>query len=149
MFVIEFQMDHRDNVGTDQGLIADSPAWWFLNANIPRVLQYGDDRQGHPCSCWKTGCGEFDAIEGLSKGEERMKATLHKKGNKEGGDSNYFKRPVGRKMKFAAIWYQNNITAAVLDDGFLFAQTLSPDVVDKIVAYDPNSDEQSLFPIGT
>ena len=65
-FFIEFQMDHYDNLGSDQGLISDAPAWWFLNAAIPRVLQYGNDRNNVPCSCWPTGCGEFDAFEAMT-----------------------------------------------------------------------------------
>jgi hypothetical protein len=96
-------MDHYSNTGTDQGLISDAPAWWFLNAAIPRILQYGNDRNNIPCSCWSTGCGEFDAFEVLSNGEERAKSTLHRQGNLEGGDSNYFRRPVGTMLKFAVI----------------------------------------------
>lgn len=102
-FFIEMQMDHYQNRGSDQGLISDAPAWWFLNAAIPRVLQYGNDRNNIPCSCWSTGCGEFDAFEVLGNGEERAKSTMHRQGNLQGGDSNYFKRPVGTKLKFAVV----------------------------------------------
>ncbi|ORY19425.1 putative TOS1-like glycosyl hydrolase-domain-containing protein [Clohesyomyces aquaticus] len=148
-FFIEFQMDHYDNVGSDQGMISDAPAWWFLNANIPRTLQYGNDRRNIPCSCWSTGCGEFDAFEVLGRGEERAKSTLHRQGNLEGGDSNYFRRPVGRMLKFAVIFHNYNITAAVLDDDFDFRTALSGGQIDDIVAYDPKSNTHSLFAIGT
>jgi hypothetical protein len=147
-FFIEFQMDHYPNRGTDQGQISDAPAWWFLNAAIPRVLQYGNDRRNVPCSCWSTGCGEFDAFELLGEGEERAKSTLHRQGNLEGGDSNYFKRPVGASMKFAVIWHYPHITALVLDNDFAFGEALSEDVVQKLVAYDPDSWVHSLFPVG-
>ncbi|KAH3957684.1 hypothetical protein HBI49_016560 [Parastagonospora nodorum] len=147
-FFIEFQMDHYQNTGTDQGMISDAPAWWFLNAAIPRILQYGSDRNNVPCSCWSTGCGEFDAFEVLGKGEERAKSTLHRQGNLEGGDSNYFRRPVGRMLKFAVIWTFPNITALVLDDDFDFSESLSDDQIRQLVSYDPDSWVHSLFAIG-
>ncbi|KAL6711931.1 target of Sbf [Coniothyrium glycines] len=147
-FFIEFQMDHHDNKGTDQGLISDAPAWWFLNAAIPRVLQYGNDRNNIPCSCWSTGCGEFDAFEVLGKGEDRAKSTIHRQGNLEGGDSNYFKRPVGRTMKFAVVWHFPHITALVLDDDFDFSATISNEQIQSLVSYDPSSWVHSLFAIG-
>ncbi|KAF9699574.1 hypothetical protein EKO04_002562 [Ascochyta lentis] len=147
-FFIEFQMDHYQNRGTDQGLISDAPAWWFLNAAIPRILQYGNDRNNIPCSCWSTGCGEFDAFEVLGNGEERAKSTMHRQGNLEGGDSNYFKRPVGRALKFAVVWHYPHITARVLDDDYNFPEALSEDEINSLVAYDPDSWVHSLFPIG-
>lgn len=142
-------MDHYDNVGSDQGMLSDAPAWWFLNAAIPRILQYGNDRNNIPCSCWSTGCGEFDAFEVLGRGEERAKSTIHRQGNIEGGDSNYFERPVGRMMKFAVVFHQYNITAVVLDDGFDFSATLDEDTMQDLIAYDPNSNSHSLFAIGS
>jgi hypothetical protein len=148
-FFIEFQMDHYDNYGNDQGMLSDAPAWWFLNAAIPRTLQYGNDKNNIPCSCWSTGCGEFDAFEVLGRGEERAKSTIHRQGNIEGGDSNYFKRPVGRSLKFAVVVHNLNITAAVLDDGFDFSSTLDPGIIDNIIAYDPSSYSHSLFRIGS
>jgi hypothetical protein len=147
-FFIEFQMDHYENEGSDQGLISDAPAWWFLNAAIPRVLQYGNDRNNIPCSCWSTGCGEFDAFEVLGTGEERAKSTLHRQGNLEGGDSNYFKRPVGRTIKFGVVWHYPHITAVVLDNDFDFAASLSDDQIQTLVSYDPNSWVHSQFAIG-
>lgn len=41
-------MTHYNNTGDDLGVISDAPAWWFLNANVPRILQYGNDRNGKP-----------------------------------------------------------------------------------------------------
>ncbi|CAN9326863.1 unnamed protein product [Alternaria alternata] len=147
-FFIEFQMDHYPNLGTDQGMLSDAPAYWFLNAAIPRILQYGSDRNNIPCSCWSTGCGEFDAFELLSNGAERAKSTIHRQGNLEGGDSNYFRRPVGQTMKFAVVWHYPHITALVLDDKFDFSQSMSDDAMRKLVAYDADSWVHSLYAIG-
>lgn len=147
-FFIEFQMDHYDNHGSDQGMLSDAPAWWFLNAAIPRILQYGNDRNNIPCSCWSTGCGEFDAFEILGHGEMRAKSTIHRQGNLEGGDTNYFLRPVGRTIKFVVVYHNWNITARVLDDEFAFGDSLTQAQIDEIVAYDANDDSHSLFPVG-
>jgi hypothetical protein len=147
-FFIEFQMDHKDNAGSDQGMLSDAPAWWFLNAVIPRILQYGNDRNNIPCSCWSSGCGEFDAFEVLGRGEMRAKSTIHRQGNLEGGDSNYFTRPVGKMMKFVVVFHNWNITARVLDDSFDFSQDLTQDQIDDILAYDVNDSSHSLFAIG-
>jgi hypothetical protein len=147
-FFIEFQMDHYQNTGTDHGVISDAPAWWFLNADIPRILQYGNDRNNVPCSCWSTGCGEFDAFEVLGNGEVRAKSTLHRQGNLEGGDSNYFRRPVGRTLKFAVVWHYPSITAVVLNNDFEFSTSMSDDQIRRLVSYDPDSWTHSLFVIG-
>jgi hypothetical protein len=147
-FFIEFQMDHYQNQGSDQGMISDAPAWWFLNAAIPRILQYGNDRNNIPCSCWSTGCGEFDAFEVFGNGEERAKSTLHRQGNLEGGDSNYFQRPVGRMLKFGVVWHYPHITALVLNDSFDFTTSLTDEQIQQLVQYDPDSWTHSLFAIG-
>ena len=52
VFLMEFSMPMD---GTS-GFNADMPAIWMLNAQIPRTLQYGNAA----CSCWESGCGEFD-----------------------------------------------------------------------------------------
>lgn len=141
-------MDHYDNVGSDQGMVSDAPAWWFLNAAIPRILQYGNDRNNIPCSCWSTGCGEFDAFEILSRGEMRAKSTIHRQGNLEGGDSNYFLRPVGKTLKFAVVFHNWNITARALRDDFSFLDGLTQDQVDDILGYDANDRLHSLYAVG-
>ncbi|KAF1975340.1 hypothetical protein BU23DRAFT_503985 [Bimuria novae-zelandiae CBS 107.79] len=146
-FFIEFQMDHYDNYGNDQGMLSDVPAWWFLNATVPRILQYGNDRRNIPCSCWSTGCGEFDAFEILGRGEVRAKSTIHRPGNLEGGDSNYFLRPVGRIIKFAVVFHNWNITARVLGADFDFSASLTQAQIEDILAYDPSDYSHLLFPI--
>lgn len=52
IFFFEFDMPLDGN----QGFNGDLPAIWTLNAQIPRTLQYGKAE----CSCWQSGCGEFD-----------------------------------------------------------------------------------------
>lgn len=68
VFLLEFSMPKDDTAGFN----ADMPAIWMLNPQIPRTVQYGNG----DCSCWKTGCGEFDVAETLSSGSMFMKSTF-------------------------------------------------------------------------
>ena len=78
----------------------------------------------------------------------RAKSTIHRQGNLEGGDSNYFLRPVGRTIKFAVVFHDWNITARVLDDDFDLSESLTQEQIDGILAYDANDYSHSLFSIG-
>lgn len=115
-FLFEFQMpmDGDSNAATNGNM----PAIWMLNAQIPRTLQYGQA----DCSCWTTGCGEFDIFEVLAPGDMRCKSTLH--GNINGGDSDYFKRPTDSTIKAALVMNGDNMHIKVLDDSFEFGSSL-------------------------
>jgi hypothetical protein len=71
-----------------------------------------------------------------------------RQGNLQGGDSNYFRRPVGTTMKFAVVWHYPHITALVLDDDFDFSAALSDDQIQRLVQYNDDSWVHSLFAIG-
>lgn len=60
-FFFEFQMPDDGTSGWNQNM----PAIWALNAKVPRTQQYG------ACSCWDSGCGEFDIFEVLDPGNTR------------------------------------------------------------------------------
>ena len=115
-FLFEFQMPLDGN--TDGATNGDMPAIWMLNAQIPRTLQYGKAE----CSCWTTGCGEFDIFEVLAPGDLRCKSTLH--GNINGGDSDYFARPTEKTIKAALIMNGDNIHIKQLDDSYQFGSSL-------------------------
>src|ERR1700742_2741289 len=76
LFMFEFQMPDDGNNGVFNG---NMPSLWMLNAQIPRTGQYSS------CSCWQSGCGEFDICEVLSPGYPKCKSTYH--GNTAGGSS--------------------------------------------------------------
>jgi len=116
-FFMEFTMPSDGQTGFN----ADMPAAWFLNAQIPRTLQYGNA----DCSCWTTGCGELDVFETLASGETRMKSTLH--GYYDGGDSDWFQRPTTTSMKAAVVMSNGEIHIQVLkgDHEFGHVQTQS------------------------
>jgi hypothetical protein len=126
MFLVEFSMPLTGKTGFN----ADMPAVWVLNAQIPNTLQYGEAS----CSCWESGCGEFDIFEILDSSNTRAKSTWH--GNVSGGDSNYFNRPTGSTIKAAIIFDADSSVASivVLLDDTDFATTLTADQVNAFLA---------------
>lgn len=107
MFLFEFSMP-KEKSGS--GFNQDMPAVWFLNAQIPRTVQYGPKS----CSCWATGCGEFDVFEVLDSGNDKLTNHLHTgqgsdDGQHGGGGSNdYFDRPTDGTLKAAVIFDGND-----------------------------------------
>ena len=59
MFLFEFQMPNETHTSTDISNY-NMPAIWLLNAHIPRTAQYSMNVN---CSCWRSGCGEFDILK--------------------------------------------------------------------------------------
>ncbi|EXJ74288.1 uncharacterized protein A1O5_02584 [Cladophialophora psammophila CBS 110553] len=102
LFLLEFSMPLSDNTGFN----GDMPAAWILNAQIPRTVQYGN------CSCWASGCGEFDVFEVLDSGNQKCKSTWH--GLKAKGDSNWFQRPISGTKKVAVVFDGSSGTAHIV-----------------------------------
>jgi hypothetical protein len=127
-FFFEFGMPDDGQTGASKYDAVNMPAIWMLNAQIPRTLQYGNAE----CSCWTTGCGEFDIFEVLAAGDTRCKSTLH--GNIAGGDSDYFERPTGSTIKAALLLYNDNIHIKILDNSMEFGSTMGSTFVDEIVS---------------
>ncbi|EEQ88880.2 uncharacterized protein BDCG_04000 [Blastomyces dermatitidis ER-3] len=125
IFLAEFDMPVTGKTGWNE----DMPAAWILNAAIPRTLQYGKAE----CSCWKTGCGEFDVFEILDAGNMRAKSTLH--GNISGGDSHFFERPSGKTVKLAVVFNAagSSVHIKILDDSFEFKPTLDGEEVEAML----------------
>lgn len=120
LFLIEFDMPLSGKTGFNM----DMPAAWILNAAIPRTQQYGN------CSCWSSGCGEWDIFEILDAGNTRAKSTLHA-GPSSGGESDYFERPVNKTMKAAIIFDGPNSAGhiVVLPDDTTFDAVISDKAV--------------------
>lgn len=121
IFVFEFQMPKASD---SENFNYDMPAIWLLNAKIPRTLQYGKSE----CSCWSTGCGEFDIFEILSAGSNKLISHLHD--GQGGGSQDYFERPYDSTMKGAVVFKDGTISIVVLDDNTSFPSSLSSSTVD-------------------
>jgi len=126
-FFFEFQMPDTGETTDNIYDPVNMPAIWILNAQIPRTLQYGNA----DCSCWGSGCGEFDMFEVLSPGSTKAKSTLH--GNKAGGDSNYFDRPLDQPIKVGMVMYDDNIHIKVLDDDAEFPSVMDEETINEIL----------------
>lgn len=92
IFLATFRMPMSGKTGFN----ADMPAYWSLNGAIARAGQYSD------CSCWATGCGEFDIYEVLAQGDKKCKSTLHL--NNGAGSSDYFNRPTDEFITVATVF---------------------------------------------
>ena len=119
------------------GFNADMPAIWLMNAQIPLTSQYGENPD---CSCWTSGCGEFDIFEILDSGNFRCKSTLHMA--PAGGSSDWFMRPTSDSITAAVVFAGSNEVAAIriLDQGQSFDVSLSGSAVDSWV-----EEQSSLF----
>jgi hypothetical protein len=123
IFLFEFTMP----LDGKRGWNMDKPAIWLLNAKIPRTAQFPANPE---CSCWKSGCGEFDVFEVLDAGNMRAKSTLHvgpEGGKQRAGCSDFFERPVNKPIKVAVVLDAATSTAhiQILDDKTDFPASLS------------------------
>lgn len=75
MFTFEFTMPTETSAPKSVANY-DMPAIWLLNAHIPRTSQYSKNPN---CSCWRSGCGEFDIFEVKNGSTEvnNLYATIH------------------------------------------------------------------------
>lgn len=128
VFLFEFAMPDNGKTSGAAYTAVNMPAIWLLNAQIPRTLQYGSAA----CSCWTTGCGEFDVFEVLAPGDKRAKSTLH--GNIAGGDSDYFARPESGPIKLALVLSNNQIHIQVLDSSTTFGSSVSSSFINSIIS---------------
>ncbi|MCJ1266394.1 target of Sbf [Lobaria immixta] len=138
IFLMEFSMPFTGQ----RGFNGDMPAIWLHNAQIPLTSQYGTNPD---CSCWTTGCGEFDIFEVLDSGNFRCKSTLHMA--PAGGSSDYFNRPTEGTIKAAVIFTGSNEVAhiQILDDGQGFDEVLDAGFVEGFTSQEGNDGNSSLF----
>lgn len=106
----------------------DMPAIWALNGKITRMSQWTT------CSCWESGCGEFDIFEAISTDtSDQLITHIHNNqgatgGNKGGSGSDgrfYFERPTGNTMKAAVLFTSDGtIDIHVLDGSVEFSESI-------------------------
>ncbi|KAK8074852.1 hypothetical protein PG997_009515 [Apiospora hydei] len=113
-----------------KGWNEDMPAIWLLNGKIPRTGQY------HDCSCWKSGCGEFDLIETLASGDTKCKSTFHYTNSI--GNSDYLQRPTLGYVNYAVIFSKAHASASIkiLADDFNHDVGLTSDQVEAMIVDD-------------
>ncbi|KAJ9658015.1 target of Sbf [Neophaeococcomyces mojaviensis] len=120
MFLMEFDMPFSNNtISSWEHPNPDMPAIWALNADIARTQQYGN------CSCWATGCGEWDIFEAVSPGDFRLSSCVH--ANPSGCEGAWFQRPENKTIKAAVIFDGTNNAGNIylLPDETDFPTTIS------------------------
>ena len=137
IFLFEFSMPLTSSSSFDGNM----PALWLLNAQIPRTSQYGTNPE---CSCWTSGCGEFDIFEVLDSGDTRCKSTLHMA--PAGGSSDWFERPTSGSITAAVVFAGDSEVALikVLDGEQNFGATLQNKMVEGWM-----KEESSVFRMAT
>ncbi|KAF2099911.1 hypothetical protein NA57DRAFT_75414 [Rhizodiscina lignyota] len=133
LFLFEFSMPDDGTTGWNMNM----PSGWFLNAQIPRTAQYAS------CSCWESGCGEFDWCEVLDSGNTKCKSTWH--GNTPGGSSDYFDRPTSAPIKMAVLMTPSGINVQKLDDSQDFGTSMSKATINQLSSTSSESDGEKLL----
>ncbi|KAL6933638.1 related to Cell wall protein YJL171C [Hanseniaspora guilliermondii] len=144
MFLFEFEAPTESQSNSSSFESYDMPAIWVLNSKIPRQSQYPTNSN---CSCWASGCGEFDIFEvinGSTNGE--FYSTFH---TFQGVDSvsvglsqsAYFKRDTNGTMTGGVIFDSDGNTVSFMSDSLTFDESISASDMLKIIQ--GNEDDES------
>ncbi|CCD22244.1 Toh1p NDAI_0A00860 [Naumovozyma dairenensis CBS 421] len=128
MFLFEFQMPTETQSNSSTFEYYDMPAIWLLNDHIPRTSQYPTNAN---CSCWSSGCGEFDIFE-IMNGTERnnLYSTFHTfQGIEDLGTgiqaNGYIPRDTANTMKGGVIFDSNGNTVTFISNSTSFDANLT------------------------
>lgn len=132
MFLFEFTMPEESHL--ENGTVSNwnMPAIWLLNAHIPRTSQYSNNVN---CSCWRSGCGEFDIFEvkNLTSDQvNKLYTTIH---DYQGTDdiesglqiNGHFDRDTSGTMTGGVIFDDSGNAVVFLSDSLGFNATISAD----------------------
>ncbi|CDK28057.1 unnamed protein product [Kuraishia capsulata CBS 1993] len=127
MFLFEFEAP--DDTTTDENTTSyNMPAIWLLNAQIPRTAQYPINSS---CSCWSSGCGEFDIFEVMNSTESsRFYSTIHDfQGIWDIGTGipiqGYLERTPGSKMSGGVVFGSDGAATVFLSNSTSFNSSIS------------------------
>ncbi|KAI8392204.1 putative TOS1-like glycosyl hydrolase (DUF2401) [Nakaseomyces glabratus] len=146
MFLFEFKMPTETQSNSSSFEFYDMPAIWLLNDKIPRTSQYPINAN---CSCWSSGCGEFDIFE-VMNGTERnhLYSTFHTyQGIEDLGTGiqsyGYIPRDTRGTMMGGVIFDSNGNTVSFISNSTSFDQTLSPSAVNSLLRAIPSNETYS------
>ncbi|SMN19433.1 similar to Saccharomyces cerevisiae YJL171C GPI-anchored cell wall protein of unknown function [Maudiozyma saulgeensis] len=128
MFLFEFEMPTEKESNSSSIEYYDMPAIWLLNDHIPRTSQYPTNTN---CSCWSSGCGEFDIFE-VMNGTERnhLYSTFHTfQGIEDLGtgiqSEGYITRDTSSTMTGGVIFDSNGNTVVFVSNSTSFDSTVT------------------------
>ncbi|ONH67937.1 GPI-anchored protein 52 [Cyberlindnera fabianii] len=148
MFLFEFTMPEETAEDDDSYSYYNMPAIWLLNSHIPRTSQYPSNEN---CSCWATGCGEFDIFEVMNTTEAtHLYSTIHDyQGSGDIGTGlvapGWTKRQYDSTMLGGVVFGTDGTVSVFLSNDTSFDQNISAsDVSQWISSATTEDDETSL-----
>ncbi|CAL9736219.1 hypothetical protein MOSE0_J04698 [Monosporozyma servazzii] len=146
MFLFEFTMPTESAKNGTSFEYYDLPAIWLLNDHIARTSQYPTNSN---CSCWASGCGEYDIFE-VMNGTERnhLYSTFHTfQGIEDLGTGiqsyGYIPRDTKGTMKGGVIFDSAGNTISFISDDIDFENTYAVDEINKVLASISNNETYS------
>ncbi|XBW37261.1 hypothetical protein QEN19_002844 [Hanseniaspora menglaensis] len=144
LFLFEFETPTETQTNSSSFSAYDMPAIWLLNAQIPRQSQYPTNSN---CSCWASGCGEFDIFEVINgTNTDKFLSTFHTFQGVESISTGltqdaYFERDTSGSMIGGVVFDSNGNTISFMTDSLSFNESISAsDLLDIISA---NKDDES------
>lgn len=130
MFLFEFTMPEEDDVEKGSVYNWNMPAIWLLNAQIPRTSQYNTNSN---CSCWVSGCGEFDIFEVKNYTDaevSKLYATIHDYQGTEWIETGiqidgYFNRDFTGTMKGGCFFDNDGNAVVFMSNSTTFDETIA------------------------
>ncbi|CCF59069.1 hypothetical protein KAFR_0G00360 [Kazachstania africana CBS 2517] len=136
MFLFEFEMPTETETNSTSFSYYDLPAIWLLNDHIPRTSQYPSNTN---CSCWASGCGEFDIFEVMNATERNhfysSFHTFQGISNIQDGIQahGYIQRNTTNTMRGGVIFDSNGEVVTFLSDSTTFDDELSASTINDIL----------------
>ncbi|CCK69350.1 Toh1p KNAG_0C02390 [Huiozyma naganishii CBS 8797] len=146
MFLFEFEMPTETKQNSSSIEFFDMPAIWLLNDHIARTAQYPTNAN---CSCWASGCGEFDIFE-VMNGTERnhLYSTFHTfQGIEDLGTGiqsyGYIPRNTTGTMKGGVVFDSAGNTITFMSDDVSFDANITSDAVQSLLSSVPRNETYS------
>jgi hypothetical protein len=145
LFLFEFQMPEETSDDESSFEYYNMPAIWLLNDHIPRTSQYPTNAN---CSCWATGCGEFDIFEVMNTTEStHLYSTLHDyQGTGDIGTGiqarGYIERQTDSVMKGGVVFSADGKVTVFMSDEITFSGNLTASDVTSWIS-DTTEDEEA------
>ena len=131
MFLAEYSMPYSDKKGPPSwgNKNPNAPSFWALNSKVVNTQQYGQ------CSCWHSGCGEWDIHEVTVEAANNGSTSLHMGSSYAITAPETIPRPCedDKTMKIAAILTGDTVHVQVLDNGMSFDDVIKGSTVDALV----------------
>ncbi|KAI5957452.1 hypothetical protein KGF57_003146 [Candida theae] len=146
MFLFEFKMPNETKTSPEISNY-NMPAIWLLNAQIPRTAQYSLNVN---CSCWRSGCGEFDIFEVMNTTEYlNLYSTIHDYQGSEYIETgiaidSYIERDLTGTMVGGVVFDSNGDATVWVSNSTSFDSTVSGSDVNQWVNKDTSAATKTL-----